>query len=87
MYIFLEEIMGFILYRIETYGMKNINDKITIDFQNQTINRKNNKKQAVFKDSNYIFEHGLFLFGQIVFHWQQQKKIIFLFFCNKKRPN
>ncbi len=41
--------MGFILYRIETYGMKNINDKITIDFQNQTINRKNNKNLSNIK--------------------------------------
>ncbi|MCM1259870.1 MAG: ATP-binding protein [Prevotella sp.] len=65
--------MGFILYRIETYGMKNINDKITIDFQNQTIYRKKNKNFSNIKaiygtngTGKSAIVHSIDLYKQIV---------------------
>ena len=41
--------MNYKLYRIETYGMKNIKDLVTIDFLNQTIDNKSSKKSNRIK--------------------------------------
>lgn len=41
--------MKYVLYRIETYGMKNIKNKITLDFCPLTIDNKSNKKVSKVK--------------------------------------
>mgnify|MGYP003295727023 CR=1 FL=1 len=49
MYILWEEIMNYILYRIETYGIKNISNLISFDFSNQTVTNKIKKNQSKIK--------------------------------------
>lgn len=41
--------MNYILYRIETYGIKNISKLISFDFTNQTVTRKTKKNQSKIK--------------------------------------
>ena len=41
--------MNFILYRIETYGIKNISKLISFDFTNQTVTHKIKKNQSKIK--------------------------------------
>ena len=38
--------MSFKIYKIETYGIKNIEEKIVIDFYPQTISQNSKKKIA-----------------------------------------
>jgi len=41
--------MNYILYRIETYGVKNISKLITCDFASQTVSNKRKKEQSKIK--------------------------------------
>ena len=41
--------MNYILYRIETYGIKNISKLISFDFTNQTVTHKIKKNQSKIK--------------------------------------